>query len=86
MLTNQIDEPQRLMTIKQTAILLGCSAANVYALIDSGELPVISVGKSRGYRIDQRDIEEFLSRRKTWKGEARQRVPLPRPRLRHIRL
>ena len=86
MLTNQIDEPPRLMTIKQTAILLGCSTANVYALIDSGELPVISVGKSRGYRIDQRDIEEFVSRRKTWKGGARQRVPLPRPRLRHIRL
>ena len=76
----------RLLTVKQTASRLGCSAANIYGLIDGGELPVITVGKSLGYRIDPRDIDEFLSRRKTWKGGARQRVPLPRPRLRHIRL
>ena len=84
--TNHSDELPRLLTVKQTAVLLGCSAANVYGLIDAGELPVIAVGKSRGYRIDRLDIDEFLNRRKTRKEAERPPTPLPRPRLKHIKL
>lgn len=83
--TNHRDNLPRLLTVKQTAVLLGCSAANVYGLIETGELPVIAVGKSRGYRIDRFDIDEFLNRRKTRKEGARPSPP-PRPRLKHIKL
>jgi excisionase family DNA binding protein len=76
----------RLLTVKETATLLGCSRANVYALIDAGELPVISIGKSRGYRIDRQDIEQFIERRKTCKGGRKPAPPAPRPKLKHIRL
>lgn len=86
MLTNPIDEPPRLLTIRQAAMLLCCSATNIYGLIDKGELPVITVGKTRGYRIDRIDIEEFLSRRKTRNQSGQPIVRLPRPRLKHIRL
>lgn len=84
--TNHRDELPRLLTVKHTALVLGCSAANVYSLIDTGELPVIAVGKSRGYRIDRRDIDEFLNRRKTQNVSDKSPAPLPRPRLKHIRL
>ncbi len=76
----------RLLTISGAAELLSCSRANVYGLIDAGDLPVITVGKSRGYRIDVRDIEEFLERRKVCKDRAQPKPPAPRPRLKHIKL
>lgn len=76
----------RLLTIQQAATVLACSQANVYRLIESGELPVVPVGASRGFRIDYHDIEEFVRTRKTEIGETKRRAPLPRPRLKHIRL
>ncbi len=76
----------QLLSIVETAALLGCSRANVYALVNAGELPVISIGKSRGYRIDRRDIEEFLQRRKFCKEGRQPAPPSPRPRLKHIKL
>jgi len=78
--------PPRLMTISQAAERLGCSRANVYGLINDGELPVVSIGRSRGYRIDSQDIEAFIQRRKSQR-DGGQTVPLPaRPRLKHIKL
>lgn len=76
----------RLLTITNAADYLGCSRANVYGLIDAGELPVISIGKTRGYRIDRRDLEEFLQRRKIHKPGREPVRPTPRPRLKHIKL
>lgn len=75
----------RLLTVAETARLLGCSRTNVYGLISTGELPVVSIGCSRGYRVDRRDIEAFIERRKTCKGGGTPAVPPPRPRLKHIR-
>jgi len=54
----------QLLTVKQTAKRLCCSLANVYALIDAGALAIVQVGKSKGYRIDLRDLEAFVCRRK----------------------
>lgn len=79
------DSGPRLLTVSETAALLGCSRANVYGLIDAGELPVIAIGKSRGYRIDRKDIEEFIDRRKTCKEGRKPAPPAPRPKLKHIR-
>ena len=83
----QTDSAFRLFTINEAAEFLACSRANVYGLIEAGELPVITVGKSRGYRIDQRDLEAFVLRRKTQKpGAEPARTPAQRPRLKHIKL
>lgn len=82
----QPDSEARLLTVTETAALLGCSRANIYALIDAGELPVISIGKSRGYRIDRNDIEAFIERRKTCKEGRKPAPPATRPKLKHIRL
>ncbi len=76
----------QLLTVAEAATYLGCSRANVYALIDSGELPVVTIGKSRGYRIDRSDIDAFIQRRKTCKGDPKPAPPVSRPRLKHIRL
>jgi excisionase family DNA binding protein len=73
-----------LMTIRDVAKFVGCSVANVYGLIETGELPVIAIGKTRGYRVDRRDMEEFLCRRKQHKAAAPSKPP--RPKLKHIRL
>ena len=86
MIPSSISDCIKLLTIAEVAELLGCSSANVYRLIDTGELPVITVGQSRGYRIDRRDIEEFLNRRKTRNVRDKAPAPTPRPRLKHIRL
>ena len=75
-----------LLTVRQTAQLIGCSVTNVYALIAAGELPVIAIGKSRGYRIDLRDVEGFLQRRKFCKDGPSPMTPTARPRLKHLKL
>lgn len=74
----------RLLTVRQAAKQLGCSTANVYALIDEGELAVVQVGRRNGYRIDVHDLAQFIDGRK-FRSAAR--APVQRPaRLRHIKL
>jgi len=84
------DQPQspalQLLSVNETAVLLGCSRANIYGLVEAGQLPVIAIGRSRGYRIDRRDIEAFIERRKTCRVGKRPAPPAPRPRLKHIKL
>lgn len=74
----------KLLTITDAAQCLGCSEANVYALLNSGELPFVRVGKSKGYRIDVVDLERFIQSRKTCHEGAPPKIA--RPRLKHIRL
>ncbi|MCA9092034.1 MAG: helix-turn-helix domain-containing protein [Planctomycetaceae bacterium] len=80
----QTTDSQRLVTIKAAASLLGCSEANVYALKDAGLLPFVTIGVRKGYRIDLKDLDAFIARRKT--EEVAAPVKLPRPRLKHLRL
>lgn len=77
-------EGARLISVAETARFLGCSEANVYALLDSGDLPYVLIGRRKGYRIDLRDLESFIERRK--RKQAAAPVKVPRPRLKHIRL
>ena len=74
-----------LLTIREAAAWLRCSATNVYALIDSGELPYICVGNSKGYRIDRRDLEAFVDARKVAKPGVRRNGSPVRPKLKHIK-
>ena len=77
--------PSRLLTVAEAAQFLGCSETNVYALIDSGDLPFVCIGRRKGYRLDRLDIEAFIERRKQSKAAAPPRK-MPRPKLKHIRL
>ena len=82
--TNNDMLESRLLTVEKVARFLGCSAANVYGLIDSGALPFVSIGIRKGYRIDIKDIESFIQDRKQHKSQ--QSSPAPRPKLKHLRL
>jgi len=61
----------QLLTVTQAADRLCCSAANVYALIEAGAIAIVQVGKRKGYRIDLRDLEAFVSDRKYRYAAAR---------------
>ncbi len=75
---------KKLLTVADVAQCLGCSEANVYALLEAGELPYVPIGKSKGYRIDPADLERFIGSRKVRNEGAKPKAP--RPRLKHIRL
>lgn len=50
---------------KQVAVMLGCSLSNVYALIEAGALPAISIGAGgKGYRVIEADLQSFVENRK----------------------
>ncbi|MCA9231061.1 MAG: helix-turn-helix domain-containing protein [Planctomycetales bacterium] len=74
----------QLLTVKQAAKRLSCSVANIYALIEQGTLAVISIGKSKGYRLDTADLEDFVNQRKfRFQGP---RPAAPKTKLKHIKL
>ncbi len=80
--TDSADE-FHLLTIKQAAQRLSCSAACVYALVASGELPVVRIGLQKGYRVDIRDLDAFVSDRKfRYRSEA---VRIPKAKFKHLR-
>lgn len=71
--------PARLVTITEAGRQLGVGKAKVYELINSGELPSVTIpapggdrvprrvgepGPKPGRRIDQADIDAFIKRHK----------------------
>ncbi len=74
----------QLMTVVEVAEHLGCSRTNVYGLIGRGLLPVICVGRSKGYRVHPHDLDRFLAERRI--EYERPSRPCPRPRLKHLKL
>jgi excisionase family DNA binding protein len=58
-------EVKRLLTVREAAQVLGFKTPNpVYKLIASGHLPTVDLPIRGGTRIDQKDLDEFLVRRK----------------------
>lgn len=78
--------PVQLLTVKQAAACLCCSQTNVYALIDAGVLPVVPVGRNKGYRIDERDLVAFIDSRKVSKQQRTQSARPAHRQLKHLRL
>jgi excisionase family DNA binding protein len=76
----------RLLRPREAAEALSVSLSGIYALIDSGKIPVIPTGAGgKGYRIHPDDLAEFVrSRRKG--GVPSLFVERPRPPLRHLKL
>lgn len=79
------NKPSPLLTVREAAELLKCSATNVYSLIDSGLLPVVRVGNAKGYRIDPNDINAFIRDRKEAKPGSQSNDIPTRPKLKHIK-
>ena len=76
----------QLLTVKQAAQRLACSAANLYSLIEAGDVAVVRVGARKGFRIDLRDLEAFIAQRKV-RFEARAPQLFPsRVAVKHLKL
>jgi excisionase family DNA binding protein len=52
----------RLMSVRSAAKWLALGESTVYAMLASGELPYIAVGRAK--RIDTRDIETWIEQNK----------------------
>ena len=53
----------RLLNIDQVRRRLNCSKSHVYNLIQSGELPAVTLGASKGKRVYESEVERYLERR-----------------------
>lgn len=56
-----------LLTFEQAGVALAVGRTTVQELVDRGELPVVSV-TGRAVRIDARDVEAFVKRRRERRG------------------
>jgi excisionase family DNA binding protein len=56
------DVEPRFFTLEQTARYLNVSVPQVYALVRSGELPAIKIGGRGVWRVDRRQLDEYLER------------------------
>jgi len=50
----------RLLTVREVALLMRVSNMTVYRLIRAGELRAVRVG--RGYRLREQDVDAYLTR------------------------
>ncbi len=75
-----------LLTVKETAERLSCSASNVYALASSGELECYRIGRGKsGLRFSDEQIQTFLEKRKMG-GQPQKEPPALRPiKLNHLK-
>ena len=55
-----IDVEPRFFTLEQTARYLNVSVPQVYALVRSGELPAIKIGGRGIWRVDRRQLDDYL--------------------------
>lgn len=52
----------RFLTLTDVAETLNISAAQTYALVRSGELPAIKVGGRGQWRVEARELENYITR------------------------
>jgi excisionase family DNA binding protein len=50
----------RLLTLEDVATYLSVSAAQVYALVRSGELPAVKLGGRGVWRVDKRELDAYI--------------------------
>jgi excisionase family DNA binding protein len=63
--------PPRFFQLADVAEMLSISPRQAYALVNSGELPAIRVGGRGQWRIEDREIEDYIQRKY---AETRQMV------------
>lgn len=55
--------PKKLLSVQETAQMLGLSSRTLYRMVCDGELPCIKVGKS--VRYDPSDVQAYIDRNRT---------------------
>jgi excisionase family DNA binding protein len=68
----------RFLTLTDVAEVLNVSAAQVYALVRSGELISLKVGGRGQYRVERDDLEAYIARMKARTAEFITEHPLTR--------
>jgi len=53
---------QRFLTLDEVATFLGVSVPQVYSLVRSGELPAIKIGGRGVWRVDRRQLDDYVDR------------------------
>lgn len=53
---------RRFLRLADVAEILNTSAAQVYALVRSGELPAIKIGGRGQWRVEESVLEEYIAR------------------------
>lgn len=54
----------KLITVKETAAYLNLTPITVYEYIRTGQLSAVKFG--RYYRIDRKDLDQFINKHKTY--------------------
>lgn len=54
--------PRRFLQLADVAEVLNISAAQAYALVRSGELPAIKVGGRGQWRVEEAELEAYITR------------------------
>ncbi len=65
----------KLMKVEDVAERLNCSISTVYDAVAAGELGAYSVGRRKGYRFSEEQLQAFLEKRKVG-GDPSPRIPL----------
>lgn len=50
----------RLLNWMEVCTRLGCGRSQFYVLVNSGQLPHTRIGKSRGIRVSEADLAQFI--------------------------
>jgi excisionase family DNA binding protein len=53
----------RFLTLEDVATYLNVSVPQAYALVRSGDLPAIKIGGRGVWRVDRRQLDEFIERK-----------------------
>jgi excisionase family DNA binding protein len=62
---NETTTEKRLLTVNEVAKVLGYrSVGPIYKLIADGEIPVVNLPTRGGTRIEKKDLDVFIERRK----------------------
>lgn len=76
--TPSVATDPRFLTLTDVAEVLNVSAAQVYALVRSGELISLKVGGRGQYRVERDDLEAYIARMKARTAEFITEHPLTR--------
>jgi len=65
---------RRFLTLTEVAEILGVSMSQTYALVRSGDLRAIKVGGRGQWRVEARELEEWIARKYDESAAQREQV------------
>lgn len=74
----------RFLTLQDVATYLNVSEPQVYALVRSGDLPAIKIGGRGVWRVDRRNLEEYVEKVSQQTAEWVRMHPLTKSEVREL--